>query len=68
MIGFYYQPVFSFPSGVEQEGSVSYLSKLVSCPFVKHTWKINTDVSLCNYFGFTLCSCPCFIPPDFFIE
>ena len=28
---------------------MSYLSKLVLYPFVKHTWKINIDVSQCNY-------------------
>lgn len=52
----------SFSLGVEQEGSGSYLSKLVLCPFVKHTWKINTDVSQCHSFHFTLCLDSGFIP------
>lgn len=42
----------SFPLGVEQEGSVFYLSKLVLYPFVKHTWKTSIDVSQCSSFFF----------------
>lgn len=56
----------SFSLGVEQEESVSYLSKLVLYPFVKHTWKTNIDVSECNSFGFTLYSV--FISPVYFIN
>lgn len=53
----------SFSLGVEQEGSVSYLSKLVLYPFVKHTWKISIDVSQYISFGFSLCLFSVFIPP-----
>lgn len=56
----------SFSLGVEQEESVSYLSKLVLYPFVKHTWRTNIDVSECNSSGFTLYSV--FIPPVYFVN
>ena len=58
----------SFSLGVAQEGFVSYLSKLVLYPFVKHTWKINIDVSQCNSFGFSLCLYSVFIPPIYCIN
>lgn len=44
----------SFLLGVEQEGSVFYLSKLVLYPFVKHTWKTSIDVSQCSSLFFFL--------------